>query len=76
MLDTVPTKIMVVTWEVYMCDYMLSEEVLQKVIQMDVGLHSVDCKRFVFILLSTYVLKIQFWEMVYLNTSRLQCLTT
>lgn len=75
MLDTVPMKIIVVTWQVYICDYTVFEEVLQKVIQIYVTLYSVDCKRLVFILLAICVLKIRFWEVVYLNTSWLQCLT-
>lgn len=75
MLDTVPVKIKVVTCEVNMCDYTEFEEGLQKVMQINVALYSVDCRRFAFILLTTCVLKIQFWEVVCLNTSRLQCLT-
>jgi len=76
MLDTVPLKIIVVTWKVYVSDYTVFEEVLQKVIQMNVASYSVDCKRFVFILLAICVLKIEFWEVGYLNISWLQCLTT
>lgn len=56
--------------------YTVFEEVLQKVIQMSVALYSVDCKRFLFILLASCVLKIHFGEVVYLKISRLQCCTT
>lgn len=53
MLDTVPVKIIAVTWEAFMCNNSILnimctvfEEVLQKVIQMSVALYSVDVKGF------------------------------